>query len=158
MTDEDTKILRTLKDIEDIRRLKHRYATLCDANYDPDGLAALFTEDGQWNGGAFGTHHGRDEIHAFFTRCGRDVEFAVHYMLNDAIDVSGDTAKGSWYLWQIMTMNTDPLASYWLSASYDDTYVRRDGVWMKHICNLNILMFTPYGEGPAINRLAPSPV
>ena len=38
--------LRALEDAEAIRNLKARYAAYCDAQYDCDGIAALFTEDG----------------------------------------------------------------------------------------------------------------
>ena len=37
--------LRRLEDIEAIKRLKARYCAACDDGYDPDRLAALFTED-----------------------------------------------------------------------------------------------------------------
>ena len=37
--------LQALEDAEAIRNLKARYAALCDAQYDADGIAMLFTED-----------------------------------------------------------------------------------------------------------------
>jgi SnoaL-like domain len=37
--------VQRLEDIEDIRRLKIRYAQFCDAQYDPDGIASCFTDD-----------------------------------------------------------------------------------------------------------------
>ena len=40
--------LQALEDAEAIRNLKARYAALCDAQYDADGIAALFTEDALW--------------------------------------------------------------------------------------------------------------
>ncbi len=40
-------------DIEQIKQLKHRYCAYCDEQYDPDGIASLFTEDGVWDGGPF---------------------------------------------------------------------------------------------------------
>ena len=49
------KRLQTLEDIEAIKRLKARYCAMCDAGYDSDGLAGLFTEDAVWDGGSFGT-------------------------------------------------------------------------------------------------------
>ena len=57
-----------LSAIEDIKQLKARYCQLCDAGYDPDGIAAMFVEDGVWDGGEqFGCHIGRDAIHGFFS-------------------------------------------------------------------------------------------
>ncbi len=45
--------IQWLFDIEQIKQLKHRYCAYCDEQYDPDGIASLFTEDGVWDGGPF---------------------------------------------------------------------------------------------------------
>jgi SnoaL-like domain len=37
--------VQALEDVNAIRHLKARYAAYCDDQYNPDGLAALFTED-----------------------------------------------------------------------------------------------------------------
>ena len=37
--------LRALEDVEEIKRLKARYCTYCDDNYDADKIARLFVED-----------------------------------------------------------------------------------------------------------------
>src|SRR5690554_1810213 len=62
----DTEKLQWLYDVEQIKQLKHRYCAYCDEAYDPDGIAALFVEDGVWDGGPFGRYEGRAAIHAFF--------------------------------------------------------------------------------------------
>ncbi len=43
--------VRNLEDTDAIRNLKARYAELCDDNYNPDGIAALFVEDAVWRVG-----------------------------------------------------------------------------------------------------------
>jgi Fe-S-cluster-containing dehydrogenase component len=48
------KRLQALEEIEAIKRLKARYCAMCDAGYDSNGLAGLFTEDAVWDGGSFG--------------------------------------------------------------------------------------------------------
>lgn len=58
--------IRVLEDIEAIKKLKARYAYYCDDNYDADGIANLFVEDGIWDGGDFGRYQGREEIRKFF--------------------------------------------------------------------------------------------
>ena len=45
------KRLQTLEDIEAIRKLKFRYASLCDYGYQAEELATLFTEDAVWEAG-----------------------------------------------------------------------------------------------------------
>jgi len=37
--------VQALEDVNAIRHLKARYAAYCDDQYNPEGLAALFTED-----------------------------------------------------------------------------------------------------------------
>ena len=37
--------VQALEDVNAIRHLKARYTAYCDDHYNPDGLAALFTED-----------------------------------------------------------------------------------------------------------------
>jgi transposase-like protein len=40
--------VRALEDAEAIRNLKAEYAAFCDDQYNPDAIAALFTEDAVW--------------------------------------------------------------------------------------------------------------
>jgi len=54
--------VRRLEDIEAVKQLKYRYAAFCDQDYDPDGLAPLFTENAIWDGGIMGRYEGRDAI------------------------------------------------------------------------------------------------
>jgi hypothetical protein len=86
--------LRVLEDVEEIKRLKAQYAALCDNNYDCDGIAALFTSDGIWDGSDLGRTEGRDAIRAFFVKAPKAFPFAIHNVMNPIIEVSGDTARG----------------------------------------------------------------
>jgi len=142
--------VQRLADIEDIKQLKARYAAACDEDYNPDKLAPLFIEDAIWDGGIFGYAEGRDAIHEFFSHSSSLVPFAVHQISNPLIEISGDTATGKWYLWQPMVFQG---AALWLSATYDDQYVRVDGNWLYKHLKLNIRMLTPYEEGPVKTRI-----
>lgn len=122
-----------LADIERIKQLKLRYARFCDDDYDPEGIASCFTEDGVWNGGDFGTYEGRQAIIDFFSGSHEVVSYAIHYTTNPIIEVDGDTATGTWYLWQPMIM-VEGDASVWYMAHYEEEYVRQDGQWLiKHL-------------------------
>ncbi len=90
--------LRVLEDLEEIKQLKARYAALCDNGYDCDGIAALFTPDGVWDGGDLGRAEGRGAIRDFFVKAPKAFPFAIHHVMNPIIEVSGDTARGRWYL------------------------------------------------------------
>lgn len=118
--------------IEDIKKLKAVYCSFCDNNYDPDGLANLFVDDGVWDGGPeFGRHEGRDAIHAFFTGASGSIVFAAHLVMNPIIDVDGDSARGKWRLIMPCTVMNDAnvAEARWLLSAYDETYQRVDGQW-----------------------------
>lgn len=144
------KTVRRLADIEDIKQLKARYASACDEDYNPDLLAPLFAEDAIWDGSILGYAEGREAIHAFFAASSSLVPFAVHQITTPLIEIDGDTATGQWYLWQPMVFQGEAL---WLSAKYNDTYVRQDGQWLYQHLKLDIRMLTPYSEGPAKTRV-----
>ncbi len=142
--------IQRLTDIEDIKQLKARYAAACDDDYNPDKLAPLFAEDAIWDGSILGYAEGRQGIYDFFAVSHQLVPFAVHQISNPLIEIHGDTATGQWYLWQPMVFQGNAL---WLSAIYEDQYVRRDGQWLYQHLKLNIRMLTPYEEGPAKTRI-----
>jgi len=125
--------LQHLLDLEAIRALKVRYARYADAGYDADGLASLFTDDGVWDGGRlFGRAEGRDAIRAHFVSAPSRVTWALHYVLCPEITIApdGNSAEGTWYLWQPCTAVRKgvPTPSY-LAGSYQETYVKVDGRW-----------------------------
>src|ERR1700750_1486422 len=68
--------LARLEAIEDIKALKARYCALCDADYEPDGLAALFLPDAVWESETFGRYEGREAIRTFFRGVSSDIRFA----------------------------------------------------------------------------------
>ncbi len=142
--------VQRLIDIEDIKQLKARYAAACDNDYNPDQLAPLFAEDAIWDGSILGYAEGRQGIHDFFSASSELVPFAVHQVSNPLIEIDGDQATGQWYLWQPMVFQGQAL---WLSATYEDRYVRQDGQWLYQHLKLNIRMLTPYEEGPAKTRI-----
>jgi SnoaL-like domain len=73
------RCLQALEDAEAIRNLKAHYAALCDAQYDADGIAMLFTEDALWESPGLGRFEGREAIRAFFRVASGIFLFAIHY-------------------------------------------------------------------------------
>ena len=157
MTDMDAeslKQLRWLADVEAIKQLKHRYCGFCDAGYDADSLAALFTEDAVWDGGPIGRHEGREAIRAFFQGSSGRVPFALHMVMNPVIDVQGDSATGNWYLWQPLVYALPPgEEAWWLSARYDDVYRRQPNGWKFAKVTLSIKLLAPYDKGFGETRI-----
>lgn len=145
--------LKALEDVEEIKRLKARYCAYCDDNYDADAIASLFTEDAVWDGGIRGRADGREEIRNFFVRASNRLPFAIHMVMNPIIEVDGDGAKGTWYLFQACTYAEGDQA-VWGSARYDEEYVRIDGAWLFKNLKLTSFFWTPFDQGWAKTRFA----
>lgn len=134
--------LRRLEDIEEIKVLKARYAHAADGKYTPDHRkksqkeidafariqADLFTEDAIWEGRPqWERSVGRE---AFYAVARTSVwTMATHYFTMPAIEVDGDSASGTWYLWQTGTLEVSQTAMI-MSAVTEDTYSRVDGRWL----------------------------
>ena len=77
--------IQRLEDLEAIKQLKARYAAYCDAHYDADALAELFTADAVWDGGILGYNEGRETIRQFFRGSSQRISFALHYIVSPII-------------------------------------------------------------------------
>lgn len=119
-----------LRDLEEIRGLKHRYCWYFD-DADLDGLVDLFTDDAVCDLGPFGRWEGRDEIVAGYRAQmlasgvpgGR-----LHSVSNGLIDVDRNRATGRWYLvdYDISLGSVERIR---ILASYQDEYSRDNGRW-----------------------------
>jgi SnoaL-like domain len=138
--------ITVLEDIEAIKRLKARYCDVCDTGYDPDRIAALFTEDGTWEGGEFGTATGQASLRKMFEGLHKAVSFAQHNAMNPIIEVTGDRAKGAWYLFCPYTSRANNRAG-WIAGRYDDDYVKVNGEWKYQHLRAIIRMHARYEEG-----------
>ena len=147
----ETRLAR-LEEIEAIRSLKIRYAQACDADYDPDALAAMFTEDGEFDIGIFGVHRGRRAIRDYFAGASARITFALHMMIGPTIDIapSGVRATGHWYVWQPMTLDG---RAYLSAVTYDDEYRKIDGRWLFQRVKVHRHFTTPYDQGWVRQRL-----
>lgn len=136
MTDSLEARVQRLEDKEAIVNVKMAYAKLCDEGYDADGIVGLFAEhtDVEWVSDVFGTHLGREGVHKWFANVDEEIQWAVHLMLNPAIEVGADgtTAVGRFYLLELATMAApgggDPDAVI-MTGKYKDDFVKEDGVW-----------------------------
>ena len=145
LDDLETRV-RALEDTDAIRNLKARYAELCDDNYNPDGIAALFVEDAVWESGPLGRYEGREAIREFFRGASRIFTFAIHYSLNSHIEVTGDTAWAKWYLFMPCTVG-DGDQAMWRAGIDEEEYVRMNGRWMFKSKKSTGLFSTPFDSG-----------
>jgi SnoaL-like domain len=151
MNDDLERRVARLEAAEEIRRLKARYAKVCDTGYEPDRMVPLFTADAVWDGGErFGRYEGIDAIHGFFAGVSSQIVWALHYMVAPAIEGDGDaeTASASWYLWQPCTVVGDegPQA-VWLTGTYADRYRKDADAWKFARVQLECQTISPFEEG-----------
>jgi hypothetical protein len=148
--------LDRLESEREIHALLYRYAELCDAAYDPDGLTALFTEDASWSSRAkdgsidFGRYEGREAIHGFFAGISADLgPMTLHYLLSPRVEIGPDrgSATGHCYLYAILDRRpTDEAAGssvrerFVLAGTYDHRFRRVGGRWLisASACDLSL--------------------
>ena len=151
--------IRRLEDIEAIRVLKAAYAHAADAKYTPDHRkrpqdeidrwaqvqADLFTEDAVWDGRPQWEHSiGRE---AFYAVARTSVwTMATHHFVMPRIEVDGDAATGTWYLWQTGTIERTGEAMI-MSAVTEDAYRREDGRWLIASTRLHLRYLAPIQAG-----------
>lgn len=128
--------LQRLEDIEAIKVLKYRYASYCDAGYDPDGITSLFVPDGHWIvTGLGGEATGRDEMHEFFSAIKDTIVWAMHFVIAPQVELSADgqSAEGRFGLLSMTTIKReDAPAGFTPTVStlnYVDKFVKIDGRW-----------------------------
>jgi len=151
--DELEKRVRALEDVEAIRNLKARYAAYCDDNYNPDGIAGLFTEDAVWESSGLGRFEGREAIRGFFQGASKIFTFAIHYSLNPQIEVKGDTARATWYLFMPCTVS-DGNRAMWRAGIDHEEYVRVNDEWKFKSKTSSQVFNTSFEEGWAKVRFA----
>lgn len=122
------KRITRIEDIEAIKQLKARYCEICDDMHNPDRICALFAEDAVWESADFGKAQGHDAIRELFRRFKAMFSFSQHNIMNPIIEVNDDRATGIWYIMGPWT-EAENDKEIWMTARYDDDYVKLDGEW-----------------------------
>ena len=139
--------VQVMEDIEAVKQVTFRYLNFCDDNYNPDGIASCFSEDGVREDNN-GRHEGREAVRALFARSSERTTFAVHMGLNPIITVNGDEAHGSWYTFLAMTVKRDGEdQAMWRAGRYENDYVRVNGQWLIKLMKSSETFFTPFDQG-----------
>jgi len=120
--------LQRFADKEEIQNVLLEYGRALDSrNF--TAYSALFAQDGEWVGG-FGSVKGPANIKAFMEKnmgTNGNPTHNYHLLSNFVITVNGDTAT-AWSRWAFVQPQ-DRGAVIAQAGSYDDTFVRENGVW-----------------------------
>jgi hypothetical protein len=143
--------LQLIEDREEILQLQARYVNLNDGGWDgpthrfPEAVAALFTEDGIWEGTeTSGRAEGRAAIAALFREFGA-IPFIVHYITNPLIVIEADTAEGEWHA--IVTSTMPGGQALWTLGKYINSYVRAAEGWRYKTLRFVAAANSPYELG-----------
>ena len=145
--------LQVLEDTDAIRNLKSRYAELCDDNYNPDGIAALFAEDAVWESESLGRYEGREAIRDFFARASSIFSFAIHYSLNSQIEETGNRARAQWFLFMPCTLAANNEAM-WRAGIDREEYTRIDRSWLFSYKHSTPVFHSSFDKGWSRERFA----
>ena len=141
-----------------IHALKAHYAQLVDERYArgsvaapeivaacAQAIAALFTEDGAWDGGpALGVSRGRAEIAARMRA--PTLSFSRHFFVKPRIAVrSADRASARWDI--LAPCTTQAGEPRWMVGFEDDEYARIDGAWLHTRMKLTTVFMAPHATG-----------
>lgn len=115
-------------DIEQLRRLTHRYAGSLDGGR-LDELVSLFTADGIWDGSGWGIPavQGTENLREFFAATMASNDGTCHLTLNHIIDVDGDSAAGTAYFHAFGRRRDGSLQDS--LGTYTDEFVRTAQGW-----------------------------
>jgi hypothetical protein len=143
--------------VQAIHGLKARYAQLVDERYVrgkvapeekvaavAEQIAALFTEDGVWDGGpALGVSSGRAEIAARMRA--PTLLFSWHFFLKPQIHVDGERARARWDI--LSPCTTKDGRPHWMVGFEDDEYARVNGSWLHSRMKLTSVFLAPHETG-----------
>ena len=141
--------VQTLEDLEQIKRLQARFAQICDEHhYNPEMLAKLFTDDGEFvatnEEGIVRRYKGIDEIRENFAGAGNRITFSVHYFIQPDIKIQGNKADGTWYLWCPAT--TGDGICVWIASIVETKYEKLNGQWLIAEWEVTTLFRSPHGK------------
>jgi ketosteroid isomerase-like protein len=126
-----------LEQIDALKQLKYRYCAAVDANYDADAIAAMFTEDGVWDGGDLGYYSGRDAIRESFMDPNATVQWMRHCVFNPIIELTGNLARCQWYMW-LPKITSDGTSRTFQGGTHMDQCRRVDGTWLFEIMQVRL--------------------
>jgi len=124
--------IQTLEDREAIRALLVAYASTLD-NRDFAGFEQLWARDSEFVGGGGNSAKGpaaiRDLLRGLLTKNGSTTPGRdFHLVMNQTVDVTGDTAtgfsRGTW-----VSTNAENRLQVSIIANYYDQFVKEDGRW-----------------------------
>ena len=149
MSDELEARIRKTEDFQEITNLQAQYSFLIDT-LQLDTLVDLFADDFIWEAG-FDEMSGvtsKRELLQRLKGAGEATTMMCHQPVTPYIEVEGDKAKGTWYVFGMLTSVTpNGEVAKWVQGRLDNEYVRVGGRWKISRHRFTYNFHTPYEDG-----------
>jgi ketosteroid isomerase-like protein len=126
------KRLKTLEDLEAIRKLHHEYIFML-LNRQWDEIVDCFAEDATANIAHHGLRRGRAELEKLFkeniSKMNAGKLRDAHFVVQPVINVEGSTASGYWLMYIMVADPETGKSLRWVQGRHDCEYVEIDGKW-----------------------------
>lgn len=149
MSDDLEARVQKIEDVQEITNLQAKYSFHVDAS-EIDELIDLFAETFTWSVGfdEMTTFTSKPKLSRFLKKADELTPMLVHQPTTPCIEVTGDEAKGTWYLIGMVTSRTSQGPEpRWVQGRYDNEYVRVDGRWKLRRLHFKYNFLTPFDEG-----------
>lgn len=138
--------------IEDCKAITDLKASYCDAvdggqhdiTHKAEQVAALFVDGGVWKATGVAETYGHAEIRALMETL-QVYHFAFHCITNPCIEVTGDTATGTWHFLVLLLHPTD--GKFTSGGIYRDEFVRTDDGWRFQTLFADLSFYGSAAEG-----------
>ena len=149
MSDELEARIRKIEDYQEISNLQAQYSYLIDS-FQMEAVVDLFADDLVWESG-FDTKSSvtsKPELLQMFKGAQKGCTMWRHQNSNPYIEVEGDNARGTWYVFGMITAVTpEGEVARWVQGKLDQEFVRVNGKWKFSRKSTEFNFLTPYEDG-----------
>ncbi|HEY8507847.1 MAG TPA: nuclear transport factor 2 family protein, partial [Steroidobacteraceae bacterium] len=139
-----------LTDESEVRNLQHAFGFYLDRRM-WDDIVDLFVDDGTFEMGQMGVFQGKASIRRLLESFGpqrlREGELNDQLQLQTLVTVSEDGKTAHARGTQLSMTGTHGGAGYWATGTYENEYVKQDGVWKIRSVHIYSRMRTNYDQG-----------
>ena len=150
MSDELEARVKKIEDFQEISNLQAQYSYLID-ELQMEALVDLFADDFVWEGGfdraTMTAVTSKPDLLKLLNSAAEATTMMRHLPTTPHIEVEGDNAKGTWYVFGMMTAVTPSGdIAKWVQGRLDNEYIRVDGKWKFSRKSTTYNFNTPYED------------
>ena len=149
MSDELEARIRRTEDFQEITNLQAQYFFLTDERR-TEALVDLFVDDLIWEAGfdRMTTVTSKPEMLRLLKGANAENTMIRHLPTSPYIEVDGDNARGTWYVFGMVTSLTpEGEVAKWVQGRLDNEFKRINGKWKYSRYSFKFNFYTPYEDG-----------